>query len=268
MYNRTCPFCNNVVSHTNKGNRNRFEGKPCLDCKSKLLREKQPEYKNVCIQCGCESPVKYKGRVKPDWKCFECKNTKEKICVVCQMPFTTKSNPQTCSYRCMNILIARNIGGPNIDNLSQIPEIRVTRRVGGGKRQDGENNGMWGKKHSQETKRKIRLARTQRFLDTGLSPKINPKACEEIDKFADENGYSFLHGGNGNEHYIKELGYYLDGYDKENNIVVEYDELHHQQPHQQKKDRRREQEIINLLKCKFIRLVETKDGNIEVKYIN
>lgn len=268
MYTRICPICNNTITYNIKGNCKKMEGKPCKSCHPRLLKEAKSQYKNICVVCGIESPVKYKPRVKQNWKCEECRNTKERICIICNTTFLTRWDAKTCSHKCMHILIAQNIGGPGIVNVSQIDYIRKNRRVGGGKDQSGHQNGMWGKSHSEETKRKIRLARTRRFLATGITPRINPKACDEIDKFASQNGYSFLHGGNGGEHYIKELGYYLDGYDKENNVVIEYDELHHQQPHQQKQDRQREREIIDLLKCKFIRLVEVKDGNIEVKHIN
>jgi len=59
---------------------------------------------------------------------------------------------------------------------------------------------------------------------------------------------------NGGEFYIKELGYWLDGYDKENNVVYEFDEKYHDNQKQKQKDMVRQQDIINHLKCKFIRI--------------
>jgi len=59
---------------------------------------------------------------------------------------------------------------------------------------------------------------------------------------------------NGGEFYIKELGYWLDGYDKENNVVYEFDEKYHDNQKQKQKDMLRQQDIINHLKCKFIRI--------------
>jgi len=47
---------------------------------------------------------------------------------------------------------------------------------------------------------------------------------------------------------------WIDGYDVENNVVYEFDEKYHK--YQKEKDKIREQEIINLLKCKFIRIKE------------
>jgi hypothetical protein len=67
-----------------------------------------------------------------------------------------------------------------------------------------------------------------------------------------ENGYSFQHAMNGGEFYIEELGYWLDGYDSINNIVIEYNEKHHRR--QTVKDEKRKKEIIEFLKCKFIEI--------------
>ena len=61
---------------------------------------------------------------------------------------------------------------------------------------------------------------------------------------------------NGGEFYIKELGYWVDGYDKDKNVVIEIDEKRHFDinGNLHKKDIKRQDEIMDLLKCKFIRL--------------
>jgi very-short-patch-repair endonuclease len=48
------------------------------------------------------------------------------------------------------------------------------------------------------------------------------------------------------------LNYRLDGYLPKHNLVIEYDELHHD--NYKDKDNDRQQEITNELKCKFVRL--------------
>jgi hypothetical protein len=50
---------------------------------------------------------------------------------------------------------------------------------------------------------------------------------------------------NGGEYYIKELGYWLDAYDKCKNIAVEYDEKWHNRIRD--KDLRRQKEIIEFI---------------------
>ena len=56
------------------------------------------------------------------------------------------------------------------------------------------------------------------------------------------------------EYYIKELGYWVDGYDKERNTVIEYYEKYHEK--QVQRDLNRETEICNHLGCDFIILWE------------
>lgn len=94
---------------------------------------------------------------------------------------------------------------------------------------------------------------------------FNPIACKIIDEYGDKFGYNFQHAMNGGEYHIKELGYFVDGYDKENNVVIEYYEPRHYRRQNLIRDMRRQTEIIDYLKCKFIII----DGrNNTVKYIN
>jgi NUMOD3 motif len=92
----------------------------------------------------------------------------------------------------------------------------------------------------------------------GIRPMINPDACKLITEYGIKHGYDFQHALNGGEYYIKDLGYFVDGYDKKNNIVFEYDEPHHFNVKNELKDKDiyRMNEIINYLKCKFIRYNE------------
>lgn len=61
---------------------------------------------------------------------------------------------------------------------------------------------------------------------------------------------------NGGEYHIKELGYFVDGYDKEKNVVIEYYEMWHHKFKNALKDERRKKNIINYIGCKFIELKE------------
>ena len=62
------------------------------------------------------------------------------------------------------------------------------------------------------------------------------------------------------------LWYYPDGYDKEKNIVFEYDESHHyyKDGSLKCKDIKRQIEIIKYINCKFIRYNERDDKLYEV----
>jgi len=52
--------------------------------------------------------------------------------------------------------------------------------------------------------------------------------------------------------YLKELGYWVDGYDIKNNVVYKYDEKYHK--YQKEKDLVRENEIKSFLNCKIVRI--------------
>jgi len=48
------------------------------------------------------------------------------------------------------------------------------------------------------------------------------------------------------------IGYFIDGYDEENNIAYEVDEKYHLG--RKEEDKIRQERIVNKLKCKFIRI--------------
>ena len=62
------------------------------------------------------------------------------------------------------------------------------------------------------------------------------------------------HAENGREFYIKELGYWVDGYDEINNTVYEWYEKHHFNADEKmrEKDIKRINEIKEFLKCRFV----------------
>lgn len=132
---------------------------------------------------------------------------------------------------------------------------------------NGKNNPNYEnhKSLSEEHKRKVRLSHIKRIEDIKnnghqLKPNFNIKACEIIEKYGKERGYNFQHAMNGGEYYVKELGYWVDGYDKEKNIVIEYFEnnYHHydENGNIKNKDLNRINEIKTHLKCEFILLEE------------
>ena len=93
----------------------------------------------------------------------------------------------------------------------------------------------------------------------------NPKSLEYFDKLNIENDWSLQHALNGGE--VKILNYFVDAYDKERNIVVEYDESYHydKQGNLKQKDVLRQQRIITHLGCKFFRYNEKTKELYEIK---
>ena len=122
---------------------------------------------------------------------------------------------------------------------------------------------------SEKVRRKIRLASIKRIEERRnngeqLIPNYNPIACNLIDEYGNKYGYNFIHAMNGGEYHIKELGYWVDGYDSEKNTVVEVDEPSHydNEGNLLERDVRRQNEIINFLNCDFIRMKLDKDNSV------
>lgn len=116
-----------------------------------------------------------------------------------------------------------------------------------------EYNTWEGRAHTDESRNKMRLSHIEYIskIKGQMFPKYNVDSIPIIEEYGKKNGYNFQHAENKGEYYIKELGYWVDAYDEENNVVLEVDEPRHKY---YKNDDKREQEIKDLLGCKFIRI--------------
>ena len=100
-----------------------------------------------------------------------------------------------------------------------------------------------------ETRRKI--ARAVREFRLGkVTPCYNPNACILIDEYGKQHGFNFQHAENGGE--VRVIGYSLDGYDRDKNVVIEIDEPSHKWKLDY--DKKRQKEIEEYLGCEFIRI--------------
>ena len=118
-----------------------------------------------------------------------------------------------------------------------------------------------GQTHTTNSKLKMRLSRIKEIESKcgQVIPNYNKKSCQYFNNIIEKTGVNIQHAENGGEYNIKELGYWVDGYDKENNIVYEYDEKHHFNKKERIfRDIEREKEIIKHLNCKFIRIKDEK----------
>lgn len=112
--------------------------------------------------------------------------------------------------------------------------------------------------NTEEHREKLRIAKLNQIRKLGTRHTYNPNACKFIEEYGKNNGLSFQHALNGGEIIVS--GYCLDGYDKKNNIVFEYDEPKHNAPSVKKNDKLREQRIIQKINPKmFIRYDEEND---------
>lgn len=121
-----------------------------------------------------------------------------------------------------------------------------------------------GKKASEETKRKFRELFLKRKLKSGsiFFPAYNETACLYFDWLNKWMGWKGRFATNGGEFQI--VNYFVDYYEPELNIVIEYDEKHHFKGGQLKeKDVLRMEYIKKTLHCRFFRYTESNNVILE-----
>lgn len=190
------------------------------------------KWKRSCPKCNKELTYKTK------WRCLNAEN-KKYCCAVCRqiginhfIPHRKKKFPNGREYtrscpRCKSIIKYK------------------------------DRKGLWfGIKRNyvckdcRKSDLRIKFCNKKQFM-----PSYNPNACLYFDKLNESNSWNLQHALNGGE--IKFEGYWLDAYDKQKNIVVEYDEYHHFKNGQLKeKDLDRMNYIKNKLGCRFFRYDE------------
>lgn len=121
-----------------------------------------------------------------------------------------------------------------------------------------------GRQHSDASKEKMREANIERIKRIGLPfhPSYNQRSIPILEEYAKENGYTIQHAENGGEFHVPTTTFYVDAYDADNNVVIEYDEAYHSYKNNKYIDMWRQEKIGNILKCKFIRILET--GEIRI----
>lgn len=179
------------------------------------------EYNRSCIECANKA-----RRGKPSWNANKFSGTYKK-CQICEAEFYDEPNRtrKYCSNKCAAI------SRTGLNNSSKRPEVRHKLRL-------------------------VKLQKVEEAIGSGgqVTPFYNKKACLLFEKLMRENGTFIQHAENGGE--FKVIGYFVDGYDKENNIVYEYDEDHHFNKDGTLCDRdiQRQRDIEDYLKCKFVRI--------------
>lgn len=117
-----------------------------------------------------------------------------------------------------------------------------------------------GKQHSIIARQHMRNAACKYLSKIHKVPcRYNPKSISILESIAKEHRWNIQHAENIGEFYTG-IGYFVDAYDKEKNIVIEYDEPKHYIDVENnvltEKDLKRQKEIINHLHCEFWRYNE------------
>jgi very-short-patch-repair endonuclease/DNA-directed RNA polymerase subunit RPC12/RpoP len=130
----------------------------------------------------------------------------------------------------------------------------------------GENNPNYGNKWNKKQKQKARSRMAKMIAERGWTHRnYNPDACYYLDDLSKKMGWNLIHAKNGGEQIIN--GYFVDGFDDKNKIIVEYDEPSHYyvNGNLKKNDIDRMNEIIQYTGYKFYRYSEKTKEFYEYK---
>lgn len=291
-WERKCPNCNKLIIYKNKKyyNNSIKNNRTCVECriiktKIPLIRKKCKTCKKVfyikkikqkycCRKCyhlsndvilknkqrqncinNCVSKIKLYGQ----WNVGKHLSIahKEKIGLSNKNKVVTENTKLKISKSLMGHFVSENTKQKLKIALFEFNKGKTYEEIYG-KIRTIEEIKKRSKPRSIETRRRQRLAAIKRIelnKNNGnqISPNYNKNSIPILEQKAKELEITDLqHAENGGEFYLKELGYWADGYSKEKNIWIEIDEKYHEK--QKEKDKQRQKEIEEFLKCKFIRI--------------
>lgn len=203
----------------------------CKKCGKEIIHKDEKNLKRaikenkICISCS--NKTKFIGKNNPMFGRTHTEETKQKI--------KEKRKLQTFSFE-------------DIEKMSIA-----------GKKRCEEYNHWLGRKHKPETIDKLRVLHSKKIVNNKWHPSFNIEACRIIENYGKKYGYNFQHAMNGGEYFIEDLGYWVDGYDKEKNVVIEYYEIGHK--YYIDRDEIRIQHIKNHLHCNVIILREWDEND-------
>lgn len=237
--------------------------KLCPSCKKKQIYSTKYvlkysiENSSLCKKCSGE-----KQRIV-DYRVFIFNGKWCKKCVKCQKNIIYSSRNSALKNKNIKCNSCAKKGMKYSDEIKRKLSLQ---KLGKNNPMFGKPSFMKGKHHTEETKYKLRIATIKDLRKKGLLPSqknYNLTACKFIDNFNKEKGWNLQHALNGGE--VEIYGYFVDGYDKERNIVFEYDEQKHRCNWKRQKDLLRQNRIIENIKPNmFIRYDEVENKLYDV----
>jgi hypothetical protein len=269
-YKRNCPNCGETLTTPNKYWHKKAEkqNKPCLSCSLKGKPKSETAKRNMR-----KNHADFSGEKNPFWGKHHSVETIEKM-----KPKLVKSEDQKKVLSSIrkewhkqnqNAFKGKTHSKETKQKLSHLTSERFNDeefREKFSKIFIGRTHPMKGKKGymSEESRKRMSDGAKKRITKYGNNQfhSYNPNSIPIIESFGKQNGYRFQHAENGGEYQVPGTTFFVDGYDKENNVVIEYDEKYHYSEPQQQKDKQRQDMIGIILKCKFIRIDENGECKI------
>ena len=266
--NDVCECCGNKHNHTYGSGR--FCSK---ECKIKYIASKNRGAKNPKVKAHLDK-LRAEGKINSrapygTWKCSICGMICDTKGQLSQHRHKIHYNIKMyhCPFCKKDFQSSKQLGG-HIVNCKLNPRKAFYddchKRSGktlASHINDGTIIPFWkGHHHTEESKRKMRISACQYLVNNNPHPcRYNKKSIEFFDALSKERGWNLQHAENGGEFYTG-IGYFVDAYDKQRNIVVEYDEKVHYADVEnnvlREKDLKRQKEIIDHLHCEYWRYNE------------
>lgn len=244
-WNNKCLKCNKTRTYSNKWNSYVGTKKSCITCCNRKLRVSLNT--NIIEKLVMNNKIWCFNR-KWNNKCLRCNKTRtyitkrnafigvDKICISCSK-LGHKISEET-RHKMSNARIGTKLSNQTKEKLS-IQKI-------------GVKNPRFGKAPSEKHRENMRIAAINRLKKQGIMIAFNSSACRFIDEFGVKYGYNFQHAMNGGE--VNLYGFLVDGYDKNKNVIFEYDEPAHHYKRIKEKDINKQTLIIEKIRpTMFIR---------------
>lgn len=253
VWTRKCPSCDKPLAYSDK---------------YKLARAIQQNSK--CVKCCNKHPIDTNIYYRT------CPVCKDRIHYIKKSRFiAAEKRNSKCKSCAMSIAAKGRI--PNEQARINMSKAQTGRKHSDEtkKKMSGDNNGMfgifrcgdknpfYGKKHDEETRKRMRISALKRVSENGSGANIGKKEnCYFFALEKEKNWDGIFHGKSGKQFIVWELGYSIDYYEPNFNIVVEYDEpKHYRCGILKSKDVERMNIIKSHLGCRFFRYNE-KSGKL------
>jgi hypothetical protein len=183
-----------------------------------------------------------------------------RICMFCKKKFNPcKKTSVFCSRECS--ISATHKGKKLSEETKQ--KVRIANI---GKKYSDElklkiSKNRTGIMHTEETKEKMRDSHLEYLsykIKTGqpICPMVGKNEKKILDNIEIEKNIEIIR-------QFRVCGYFVDGYDKKNNVVYEIDEKYHEKIKTLERDKKRQQNIINKLNCEFIRIKDYTNSRVQ-----
>ena len=214
---------------------------------------KEKKYFRNCPECnnelGYTTEKAWKHANKINRLCNSCGRKGEK-----HWGYTGATDPNNCKD-CGTQIDFRSERCKSCNRKKIIEEQGVNPKFLNSKR----NKGM---KHSSNTKQMMsEIAKKERRVKNLHPVNYNKSSIEILEKFGRDNNLNLQHAENGGEFTVSIPNgntYFVDGYDKDKNVVVEYIENSswHKSPKKRKYHELRKKEIMKHLMCEYREIYE------------